>query len=86
MTTTTTPMNDRNVAFFTISRKDAAALIRDLASALAESESIDMEFRTNRTKDFSKMGDFEDFHEIRLGLRNSFSNASGVITESATWE
>ena len=83
MTTTTTPMNDRNVAFFTISRSDAAALIRDLASALADSESIDMEFRTRRAVDFV---DGETSHEIRLGLRNSFSNAAGTITESATWE
>ena len=85
MTTTTTPMNDRNVAFFTISRSDAAALIRDLASALAESDSIDMEFRTDRHTDLSKI-DGETIHTIRLGLRNSFSNARGIITESATWE
>lgn len=85
MTTTTTPMNDRNVAYFTISRSDAAALIRDLASALADSESIDMEFRTDRHSDFSK-ADGETIHTIRLGLRNSFGSASGVITESATWE
>jgi hypothetical protein len=80
MRTMTTPMNDRNVAFFTISRKDAAALIRDLASALAETDSIDMEFRTERN---SLDG---DGLMIRLGLRNSFSNAVGTITESATWE
>lgn len=80
MTTTPTPMNDRNVAFFTISRKDAAALIRDLASALAEPDSIDMEleFRTTRTAD--------TFHEISLGLRNMLSTTSGLITDSATWE
>lgn len=85
MTTTTTPMNDRNVAFFTISRKDAAALIRDLASALAESETIDMEFRTNRVTDYSTVGN-ETNLEIRLGLRNFFSTVVGTITESATWE
>lgn len=85
MRTMTTPMNDRNVAFFTISRKDAAALIRDLASALAESDSIEMEFRTERRNDFSK-ADGETTHEIRFGLRSSFSNAVGTITESATWD
>lgn len=78
MTTTHTPMNDRNVAFFTISRKDAAALIRDLASALAESESIDMEFRTERNLNAEL--------QIRLGLHGSFSNANGIITDSATWK
>jgi len=87
MTTTTTPMNDRNVAYFTISRKDAARLIRDLATAIAESDfgSIDMEFRTERRDDFSKT-ESTMVHEIRFGLRNSFSNITGTITESATWE
>lgn len=86
MTTTTTPMNDRNVAYFTISREDAARLIRDLATALGETGyEIAMEFRTDRRNDFSK-ADGETIHEIRLGLRNSFSNVTGIITESATWE
>lgn len=85
MIITTTPMNDHNVAFFTISRENAAALIRDLALALAASDSIDMEFRTDRRIDFSK-DDGETIHEIRLGLRNAIGNATGIITESATWE
>ena len=78
-------MADCNVAFFTISRKEAASLIRDLAWALADSDSIDMEFRTDRQNDFSK-ADGETIHTIRLGLRNSLSGANGIITESATWE
>ena len=86
MTTTTKPLNDHNVAYFTLSRGEALALIRDLAWALADSDSIDMEFRTDRTTDYERMGDFEAFHEIRLGLRSSIGHAVGVITDSATWE
>lgn len=85
MNATHTAMADRNVAFFTLSRKDAAALIRDLASALADSESIEMEFRTDRRRDFSK-ADGETIHEIRLGLRNFFNTTVGTITDSATFE
>jgi len=85
MTTTHVPMNVRNVAFFTLSRKEAARLIRDLADAIAESEQIQMEFRTDQRHDYSKP-DGEFVHEIRLGLQNSFGNVTGRITESATWE
>ena len=86
MTTTHTPMNDRNVCWFTMSKSEAACLIRDLASAIADKgDEIQMEFRTERRNDYSK-ADGEKFHAIRIGLQNSFGMSDGRITESATWE
>jgi hypothetical protein len=84
MATTYTAMTDRNVAYFTMNRKEAARLVRLLADAIAESDEINMEFRTDRCYDYSK-ADGETIHEIRLGIQNSIGNATGRITESATW-
>ena len=80
MTATNKPMADRNVAIFTLSRKDAAELIRDLAWALAKTDEIEMELRTNRI--FAG----GEFHEIHLGLRGHIGGANGTITESAAWD
>lgn len=77
MSATPTPMHDRNVAFFTISRTDAAGLIRDLAAALAESGEINMVMRTNRVP---------AAHEISIAIRDRSSAAVGTITDSAMWD
>ena len=76
--TKTTTEISRAALTFSLDRKEASRLIRDLAAAIATEDTVEMEayIATGWT-------DLRERLELRLGVRNSFGFARGPLLYAA---